>query len=197
MFISSNFTVVECRIRLFPTLISKIKWVGSLLPLIGNLTGIRWFKNSVFEIVIEALTPLVFTHLNWRPSNWGPSEFWKYQTVWKNESWGYFSSSFQFSFWALCLISKWSDLEWTWNGLKGKWVLISERKDSFGLESDWLNWFKFSHKLCLVHDFSRRNNHQNIIFETNASSWSFSHSDSRMKNVSFQKKNSTVFMALE
>ena len=28
-----NFRVVPCRIRLFPTLISKIKWVGSGLPL--------------------------------------------------------------------------------------------------------------------------------------------------------------------
>ena len=30
---SFNFSVVVCRIRLFPTLISKIKWLGSGLPL--------------------------------------------------------------------------------------------------------------------------------------------------------------------
>ena len=80
-----------------------------------------------------------------------------------------------------------------------------ERKDSFGLESDWLNWFQFSHKPCLVHDFSRRNNYQNIISETNASSWSLSHSDSsvkhEVKNVSFRKKISrlgpSTFIALE
>ena len=114
-----------------------------------------------------------------------------------------FELKFWISFWAWCLISKRSHLKWTW--MKGKWVLISERKDSFGLESDWLNWFQFSHKPCLVHDFSRRNNYQNIISETNASSWSLAHSDSsvkhEVKNVSFWKKNSRLgpftFIALE
>jgi len=33
---SLNFRVVVCRIRLFPTLISKIKWLGSKLPLKSN-----------------------------------------------------------------------------------------------------------------------------------------------------------------
>ena len=97
-----------------------------------------------------------------------------------DSNWQLFEPKLWISFWALCLISKRSHLKWTW--MKGKWVLISKRKDSFGLESDWLNWFQFSHKPCLVHDFSRRNNYQNIISETNASSWSLSHSDSSVKH---------------
>ena len=47
-----NFRVVLCRIRLFPTLISKVKWLGSGLTLnkspINRLTPPNFFKFSIF-----------------------------------------------------------------------------------------------------------------------------------------------------
>ena len=38
---SLKFKVVPCRIRLFPTLISKIKWLGSELPLSNLVDGLE------------------------------------------------------------------------------------------------------------------------------------------------------------
>ena len=39
-----KFRVVLCRIRLFPTLISKIKWIWSVLPLIKwSILGATWW----------------------------------------------------------------------------------------------------------------------------------------------------------
>jgi len=46
---SFNFRVVVCRIRLFPTLISKIKWLGSELPL-------NWLKIAVGDLDLSLRT---------------------------------------------------------------------------------------------------------------------------------------------
>ena len=58
-----NFGVVLCRIRFFPTLISKIKWLGSELPLIRNfwladflLHFISWFMKFVLNNVFIFLS---------------------------------------------------------------------------------------------------------------------------------------------
>ena len=52
-----NFTVVICRIRIFPTLISKIKWFESELPLNFVklvLTGSNWtWDNLEFALFAE------------------------------------------------------------------------------------------------------------------------------------------------
>ena len=67
---SLKFRVVVCRIRLFPTLISKIKWLGYGLPL--KAPSIRFYISDRVEEfrkigaeVIGASVDSHFTHLAW------------------------------------------------------------------------------------------------------------------------------------
>ena len=48
-----NFRVVLCRIRLFPTLISKIKWLGSKLPLKFVLATLYRVKNDGYRRILS------------------------------------------------------------------------------------------------------------------------------------------------
>ena len=64
-----KFGVVLCRIRLFPTFISKIKWLESELPLISNLVKISPTEKKVQMKVSGGGLPDTFTvgqmHLHW------------------------------------------------------------------------------------------------------------------------------------
>ena len=46
----SKSKVVVCRIRLFPTLISKIKWPGSELPLTFTILELVWIVRYMFGV---------------------------------------------------------------------------------------------------------------------------------------------------
>ena len=50
-----NSRVVLCRIRLFPTLISKIKWLGSGLPLTPEIAECYGFEFSKIEIKAQQI----------------------------------------------------------------------------------------------------------------------------------------------
>ena len=48
---SFNFRVVLCRIRPFPTLISKIKWHGSELPLKWNISPMEMIQMYILDSI--------------------------------------------------------------------------------------------------------------------------------------------------
>ena len=69
-----KFRVVLCRIRLFPTLISKIKWLWSELPLIKTVIPsciLKKLQNvllkklqTVFHDMLEYASVITFLHIN-------------------------------------------------------------------------------------------------------------------------------------
>ena len=61
---SFKFRVVICRIRLFPTLISKIKWFGSGLPLrVGHEVGTRHVANAKIKSLNSLIIISQVNHL--------------------------------------------------------------------------------------------------------------------------------------
>ena len=68
-----KFRVVQCRIRLFPTLISKIKWLGSRLPLTVTPFCDFLYDNRIFWLVyIYDMDHMVINcwYGYWRLGNW-------------------------------------------------------------------------------------------------------------------------------